>query len=107
MGYTNFGHQNESSLATLQDWLSISTSLILSNSRAASFMTSSIPTAHQQTRLHWKSVQKSTQKYPYSVQLQQLSTPLVMNVDFEGCGVSAYGQPIHGGTEDHVVTVHW
>jgi hypothetical protein len=105
--HTNFGHQNESFLATLQDWPSTSTGQNSSNSRVASFMTNSIQTAHQQMRLYLKSVQRSTRRYQYSVQQPQRSTLQVMNVAFEVCGASAYGQPIGGGTEDRAATVHW
>jgi len=107
MGYSNVGHQNGNFLATLQDWPSTSMNPFSWISRAASFMTNSILMAHQQTRSHWKSARRSTLKSLYSVQPRQLSTLRVMNVDFEVCGVSAYGQPIHGGIKDHVMTVHW
>jgi hypothetical protein len=50
VGYTDFGHQNKRFLATLQDSPTILTGQILLNSRAASFMTKCVLTAHQQMK---------------------------------------------------------
>src|SRR6267154_4020665 len=107
MGYVDFGHQNERLLAILKDLPPILTDPILSNSRAASFMTKCILMAHQQIKWRWKSARRSTQKFPYSVRQPQPFMPQVMNLAFEECGVSAYAQHIAGGTVDHGVIVHW